>query len=99
MFNGQKSEGLKRELATERLEKVVARIRALYTNEELEQALGIPQEKADAFIYFAAEDETLVKAFTGNNTEQARLQMAVLSQQYQSLQQDASRQPSPKERE
>lgn len=99
VLNGGKAKTLKRELATEQLEKVVARIRALYTNEEIVQTLHIPAGKEDAFVYFAAEDEALTKTFNDNNADQARLRLAELSQQYIGLQaeEEASPQPSPKE--
>jgi hypothetical protein len=86
VLNGGKAKTLKRELATEQLEKVVARIQSLYTNEEIVQNLHIPAGKEDAFVYFAAEDETLTKTFNDNNTDQARLRLAELSQEYMGLQ-------------
>lgn len=86
VFNGEKAKGLKRELETEQREKMVERIRAIYSNEEMTETLGIPADKADAFTFFAAEDETLVKALTENNMDQARLQLSVLSQKYLALQ-------------
>jgi hypothetical protein len=88
VFNGKKAKGLKRELDTERLEKITERIKAIYTKDEMTEVLGIPAEKTDAFTYYAAEDAVLVKAFSENNTDQARLQLSVLSQQYLSLQEE-----------
>ncbi len=97
VFNGNKAKDLKRELDTERREKIITRIKGIYSEEEMTQTLGIPAEKTEAFTYFAADDPVLVKAFTENNTEQARLQLSVLSQQYLSLQEQVAPQPKKKD--
>ncbi|KOS06549.1 hypothetical protein AM493_11265 [Flavobacterium akiainvivens] len=91
---GEKRRALRRELKTEQLNKNIETINFAYSNESITATWGIPAEKVNAFIYYAAEDDTLEKALKANNTEQANLQMSVLAKEYLALQEEEASPPA-----
>ncbi len=93
VLNGaEKRRALRRELTTEQLQKNMASINAIYPNERIIEALGIPAEKVDAFLYYAAEDPELGKTLKMGNTEQNRTLLATLAAQYLEIQEDSETQ-------
>ncbi|MES2484892.1 MAG: hypothetical protein V4581_02945 [Bacteroidota bacterium] len=80
---------LKKELATEQREVVFQKIEGVYTHDELTTRLGIPADKADGFLYFAAEDATL-NSILSESDERIRLELAVVANKYLILQQETT---------
>ena len=77
---------LKKEMAGERGGVVFKKISGVYTPDELTR-LGIPPEKANGFLYFAAEDATLNNVLSESD-ERIRLELAVIANKYLLLQQE-----------
>jgi len=77
---------LKKEMAGERGGVVFKKISGVYTPDELTR-LGIPPEKANGFLYFAAEDATLNNVLSETD-ERIRLELAVIANKYLLLQQE-----------
>jgi hypothetical protein len=86
--SGEKRRALRRELQTEQRQEVIESISYNFSNEFIKTTLGIPAEKVEAFLFYAAEDEALQKAIKENNTERARLEIAAVAKEYLNLQQE-----------
>lgn len=86
-LNGaDKRRALRRELNTEQLQKNINSINSIYSNDRITEALGIPAEKVEAFLYYAAEDPGLGKTLKQGNTEQNRTILGALAARYLEMQ-------------
>jgi hypothetical protein len=79
---------LKKELATERKQFGMEKINNIYTEEQITTELAIPAEKVQAFLFYAVEDEELLRAIKNKNDSRAKLELSVLATKYLALQQE-----------
>jgi hypothetical protein len=87
VLNGaDKRRALRRELTTEQLQKNITAINSVYSNERITEALGIPADRVEAFLYYAAEDPELGKTLKEGNTDRNRTILSSLAARYLEMQ-------------
>ena len=77
-----KTKRLKKELKTEKKEKLIENAVTIYTKEEIINTLKIPEEYVQGYLFFIAEDESLALAINEKNDEKAKFIMSGLAVKY-----------------
>lgn len=80
-INGR-TKRLRKEVATERKEMLIAKADALYSEEQLMATYGIPPEYKEAFLYYIAEDVPFAQAMALNDKLRSDFLLGGLAENY-----------------